>query len=61
MLVLTRRIGETLMIGDDVTVQVLGVKGNQVRMGIVAPNDIAVDREEIYIKKQQEKAINEQR
>ena len=48
MLILTRRIGETLMIGDKVTITVLGVKGNQVRLGVNAPKDVAVHREEIY-------------
>lgn len=48
MLILTRRVGETLMIGDEMTVTVLGVKGNQVRLGVAAPKDVAVYREEIY-------------
>lgn len=55
MLILTRRVGETLMIGDSVSVTVLGVKGNQVRIGINAPKDVAVHREEIFqrIKREQ--------
>ena len=55
MLLLTRRIGETLMIGDDITVTVLGVKGNQVRIGVNAPKDVSIHREEIYRKIQLEK------
>ena len=48
MLILTRRVGETLVIGDDVNVTVLGVRGNQVRLGVDAPKEVAVHREEIY-------------
>jgi carbon storage regulator len=56
MLILTRRVGETVMIGDEVTVTILGVKGNQVRVGINAPKSVAVHREEIYerIKREQQ-------
>lgn len=59
MLILTRRIGETLMVGDDVTVTVLGVKGNQVRIGVNAPKDVAVHREEIYQRIQKERGGSE--
>ncbi|MDO6514703.1 MULTISPECIES: carbon storage regulator CsrA [Neptuniibacter] len=55
MLILTRRVGETLMVGDEVTVTVLGVKGNQVRIGVNAPKDVSVHREEIYQRIQREK------
>lgn len=48
MLILTRRVGESLMVGDDITITVLGVKGNQVRIGVNAPKDVAVHREEIF-------------
>ena len=54
MLILTRRVGETVMIGDDVTVTVLGVKGNQVRLGVSAPRNVAVHRQEIYERIRQE-------
>ncbi len=62
MLILTRRVGETVMIGDDVTITVLGVKGNQVRVGINAPKSVAVHREEIYerIKREQQSDLQEQ-
>jgi carbon storage regulator len=59
MLILTRRVGETVMIGDNVTVTVLGVKGNQVRVGVNAPKEVAVHREEIYerIKREEEAGV----
>jgi carbon storage regulator len=60
MLILTRRVGESLMIGDDVNVMVLGIRGNQVRIGVNAPREIAVHRQEIYERIQQEKAQRQQ-
>jgi len=59
MLILTRRVGETVMIGNDVTVTVLGVKGNQVRVGVNAPRDVAVHREEIFerIKREEQEGL----
>ncbi len=59
MLILTRRIGETLMVGDEVTVTVLGIKGNQVRIGVNAPGDIAVHRQEVYEKIQKEANVSQ--
>ena len=61
MLILTRRVGETLMIGDEVSVTILGVKGNQVRIGIQAPKSVAVHREEIYKRIQRERERQSER
>jgi len=58
MLILTRKVGESLIIGDDVSIIVLGVKGNQVRIGVDAPKSVSVHREEIYNKIQDEKEID---
>lgn len=59
MLILTRRVGESLMIGNEITVTILGVKGNQIRIGIDAPKDVSVHREEIYNKILQERTPEE--
>jgi carbon storage regulator len=59
MLILTRRVGETVMIGEDVTVTVLGVKGNQVRIGVNAPREVAVHREEIFERIKREESGDE--
>jgi|TARA_B110000971_G_scaffold142533_1_gene145706 carbon storage regulator len=56
MLILTRRVGESLIIGDDIVINILGVKGNQIRIGVNAPKEISVHREEIYNRIQAEKA-----
>ncbi len=60
MLILTRRIGETLVVGDEVTVTVLAVKGNQVRIGVTAPKDVSVHRQEVYDKIQSENEVSSQ-
>lgn len=54
MLILTRRPGENIIIGDNVTISVLGIKGNQIRIGIDAPANVSVDREEIHLRKKEE-------
>ncbi|HVY24185.1 MAG TPA: carbon storage regulator CsrA [Steroidobacteraceae bacterium] len=63
MLILTRRVGETVMIGDDIAVTVLGVKGNQVRVGVNAPKEVSVHREEIYerIKREEQSGMSSRR
>lgn len=61
MLILTRKVGETVVIGDEVTVTVLGVKGNQVRLGVNAPREVAVHREEIFDRIRREKSEQEAR
>ena len=61
MLILTRRVGESLMIGDDITITVLGVKGNQVRIGVKAPKEVAVHREEILNRIEEASAESEQK
>jgi carbon storage regulator len=60
MLILTRRIGESVMIGDDVKISVLGIKGNQIRLGISAPREVAVHREEIFQRIQSEQCPEHQ-
>lgn len=60
MLVLTRRIGETLMVGDDVAITILNVNRNQIKLGIEAPKDISIHRKEIFLKIQEEKQLNQE-
>ena len=60
MLILTRTVGQSIMIGDDVTVTVLGIKGNQVRMGFTAPKSVCVDREEVYERKKMDLRVARQ-
>ena len=55
MLILSRRVGETVMIGDDITVTVSAVKGNQVRLGVTAPKEVSVHREEVFVRIRQER------
>lgn len=61
MLILTRKVGEKLMVGDDISLVIVGIRGNQVRIGVDAPKDVSVHREEIYQRIQQEKAIKKER
>lgn len=59
MLILTRRVGESIIVGDNVTITVLGIKGNQIRLGVNAPKEVSVHREEIYQRIKQEKKVVE--
>lgn len=58
MLILTRRVGESIIINNDVKISILGAKGNQIRLGIDAPKDVAVHREEVYQRLQEEKKVS---
>lgn len=58
MLILTRRVGETIRINDDISIQVLGICGQQVRLGITAPADVAIHREEVYERIQAQREID---
>ena len=60
MLILTRTVGQSIMIGDDVTVTILGIKGNQVRLGFTAPKSVCIDREEVYERKKMEPRVSRQ-